>query len=345
MGNNINNNNNNKNNNNNLSLIKNNIKNDSLFENINTNILNLNKSINEYFNNNFNSKIFNENHNFNKIKNSKINSLFKKNEINFILETIEISSFVLISNLNCENNLFFLLNNRLEKNLGEIDFKTYENEFTFKINNKIDNENKIVYEKYINNLNEIENENLNDKIKENFLISENNININFINNINYKIDKSNFIVTSYMPSTTLNVISIQINEDLTLLDTPGILNEGNIVTHLSEDVVKEINIKHEIKPRIYQATEKTSLILDKIGRINILSDSNISIYISNNIDIDKANYSNNKKYTDLELTKIKVKENEDLVIEGLCFIKVSNTTLFEVYMPSDVDIYTREKII
>lgn len=156
---------------------------------------------------------------------------------------------------------------------------------------------------------------------------------------------TNFIVTSCMPATTLNVISIKINDDLTLLDTPGILNEGDIVTHLPEETVKEINIKHEIKPRIYQIKDKTSLILDKIGRINILSEGNISMYISNNIDIDKANFENNLKYMDLEPTKIKVKENEDLVIEGLCFIKVSNTTLFEVYMPEGVDIYTRDKFI
>lgn len=156
---------------------------------------------------------------------------------------------------------------------------------------------------------------------------------------------TNFIVASCMPATTLNVISIKINDDLTLLDTPGILNEGDIVTHLPEETVKEINIKHEIKPRIYQIKDKTSLILDKIGRINILSEGNISMYISNNIDIDKANFENNLKYMDLEPTKIKVKENEDLVIEGLCFIKVSNTTLFEVYMPEGVDIYTRDKFI
>ena len=168
----------------------------------------------------------------------------------------------------------------------------------------------------------------------------------FINKMikNYT-DKSNFIVTSYMPSTTLNVISIKINEDLTLLDTPGIIYDGDIVTHLDEEVVKLINIKHEIKPRIYQIKDKTSLVLDKIGRINVLNDTNISIYISNNVDIDKANFDNNKKYMDLELTKIKVKENEDLVIEGLCFIKVTETTYFEIYMPENVDIYTREKFI
>lgn len=168
----------------------------------------------------------------------------------------------------------------------------------------------------------------------------------FINKMikNYT-DTSNFIVTSCMPSTTLNVISININDDLTFLDTPGIINEGDIVNYLSEDLVKEINIKHEIKPRIYQIKDKTALVLDKIGRINILNDSNISIYISNNIDISKANFDNNIKYKNLCLTNIKVCKNDDLVIEGLCFIKVTEDTEFDIYMPNGVEIYTRDKII
>lgn len=168
----------------------------------------------------------------------------------------------------------------------------------------------------------------------------------FINKMikNYT-DNNNFIVTSCMPSTTLNVISIKINDDLTLLDTPGIINEGDIVNYLPEDVVKSINIKHEINPRIYQIKEKCSLVLDKIGRIDVMNESNISMYISNNIDISHANFENNTKYRNLELTKIHVDSDEDLVIEGLCFIKVSNDTIFEIYMPKGTSVYTRDKII
>ena len=168
----------------------------------------------------------------------------------------------------------------------------------------------------------------------------------FINKMikNYT-DKSSFIVTSCMPSTTLNVISIKINEDLTLLDTPGIVYSGDIITKLPEDLVKHINIKHEINPRIYQVKDKVSLVLDNIGRINILNDSNVSIYISNNIDIDKANMESNPKYKDLEYTKIKALDGQDLVIEGLCFIKISNDTVFETYMPNGVDIHTRDRLI
>lgn len=168
----------------------------------------------------------------------------------------------------------------------------------------------------------------------------------FINKMikNYT-ENNNFIVTSYMPSTTLNVISIKINDDLTLLDTPGLLNDGDINNYINEDIVKKIGVKQEINPRIYQIKEKTSLLIDDIGRINVLNESNISIYISNNVTIDKISYINNEKFLNLESIKIKVKKDCDLVIEGLCFIKCLSDTYFEVYMPGKVDIYTRDKLI
>ena len=42
---------------------------------------------------------------------------------------------------------------------------------------------------------------------------------------------------------------------------------------------------------------------------------------------------------------MRVKENQDLVIEGLCIIKCSDNTEFEIYMPEGVDIYKRDKLI
>ena len=76
-----------------------------------------------------------------------------------------------------------------------------------------------------------------------------------------------------------------------------------------------------------------------------MNECNISIYISNNVDINHANFDNNPKYRDLKLTKIHVDSEEDLVIEGLCFIKVGADTIFEIYMPKGTSVYTRDKII
>ena len=76
-----------------------------------------------------------------------------------------------------------------------------------------------------------------------------------------------------------------------------------------------------------------------------MNESNISIYISNNVDIDKASFSKNDKYKDLDCTKIKCLDSEELVIEGLCFIKCGCKTKFEIYLNEGIDVYTRDKII
>ena len=87
------------------------------------------------------------------------------------------------------------------------------------------------------------------------------------------------------------------------------------------------------------------LIADLLSKEYGINESNISIYISNNVTIDKISYINNEKFLNLESIKIKVKKDCDLVIEGLCFIKCLSDTYFEVYMPGKVDIYTRDKLI
>lgn len=168
----------------------------------------------------------------------------------------------------------------------------------------------------------------------------------FINKIikNYT-EGSNYIVTSYMPATTLNVISIKVNDELTLLDTPGIVNDGNITNYVTEDIIKKINIKHVINPRIYQIEDKASLLFEDIGRIDVLDKSNISIYISNNVNIDKINFNTNERYRDLEPTKMRIEKDEEIVIEGLCFIRCFDRTKFEMYIPKDIDIYRRKSIL
>ena len=38
-------------------------------------------------------------------------------------------------------------------------------------------------------------------------------------------------------------------------------------------------------------------------------------------------------------------DSEELVIEGLCFIKCGCKTKFEIYLNEGIDVYTRDKII
>ena len=62
-------------------------------------------------------------------------------------------------------------------------------------------------------------------------------------------DKQLEVTTSLYPSTTLNKIEINL-DNLKIIDTPGLLNEGSILNNLSLKEIKKITPKKEIKPRV-----------------------------------------------------------------------------------------------
>lgn len=72
---------------------------------------------------------------------------------------------------------------------------------------------------------------------------------------NYSIDKEPSITISPMPSTTLNEIEINLNK-FTLIDTPGLVENGNVLNYVKEEMVKKLIPKQEIKTRTYQLNIK-----------------------------------------------------------------------------------------
>lgn len=151
------------------------------------------------------------------------------------------------------------------------------------------------------------------------------------------------VTTSIYPSTTLNKIELNIN-DLKIVDTPGLLSKGSILNDLSQKEIKKITPKKEIKPRSYQLKGNNSLIIDNKIRVDFLGDNNITIYIANNINIVKTRLSNNT-LKDARVKELSLKENKDIVIEELCFIKLTKEAKVNIYTNYNVNIYERDNLI
>ena len=164
-----------------------------------------------------------------------------------------------------------------------------------------------------------------------------------INKMIYNYSNSNSkITTSMLPSTTIDTIEIKLNDEITLIDTPGILEEGNIAHFVDNKTLKKIQPKKEIRPITYQIKAKQIISIDDLAILELENKNNLTFYVSNQLEI-KRFFKPIK--TDLEKQVIRVKEGEDIVISGLGFIKVSNSDTINIYTLKGISVYTRKSLI
>jgi len=150
------------------------------------------------------------------------------------------------------------------------------------------------------------------------------------------------ITTSPLPSTTLNQIEIPLDDDLILLDTPGLLEKENLLNLVSGEELKRIAPKKEIKPITYQVKGKQTFTIDKYAKIEV-ENRNITFYLSNQLEI-KRYYKERQGSQEFVKHEIEVNQ-EDIVISGLGFIKCSGQGNITIYTLNGVNVYTRKSLI
>lgn len=159
-------------------------------------------------------------------------------------------------------------------------------------------------------------------------------------------DNNKELTVSSMPSTTLNKIEIKISDDLSIIDTPGLVDKGNIACYVTPDELKRIHPKKEVRPITHQVRIGQSIIIDNYARIDYLDGdrNSLTFFVSNELNVDKVN-TNNDRLIDMYSEEVDVKIHEDLVINGLGFIKIVDKCLLKVYVNKDVEVFTRDSII
>lgn len=156
-----------------------------------------------------------------------------------------------------------------------------------------------------------------------------------------------FITTSSLPATTMDLIEVKLNDDIILIDTPGLVSHNNYLTNLNAKEVKKVFPKVEIKPRTYQMKPNQSLLIEDYARIDYLSENqnSFTVYLSNNISINRINLNTNDKLRNLKLTSFDLKCNKDVVINGLCFCKITNPAKVNIYTKDNVNVFERNNLI
>ena len=170
-----------------------------------------------------------------------------------------------------------------------------------------------------------------------------------INKIIHNYSESTQELTmSPLPSTTLNTITIDIDEFLTLIDTPGLVDNGSILNHVESSMVKKISPRKEIKPRTFQLRKNQSIVIEDILRIDYIEGekNSFTLFISNDLRVKRLyNIIQNDDLKDKNKITYEMKYDEDLVISGLGFIKIVNKGIIDIYIDKDVDTFVRKSLI
>ena len=151
-------------------------------------------------------------------------------------------------------------------------------------------------------------------------------------------DLNEVITTSLLPSTTLDLIEIKINAELTIIDTPGLLEEGNLIDVIDGKHLSKVMPKKKINPRVYQIKGNQLINIEDIITIS-LTDSNIVLYISNTLKVTRE-YNKEIKGLEFDMNK-----NEDLVMPGLGFISFKNKTHVIIKTDYEINVFKRNKLI
>lgn len=162
--------------------------------------------------------------------------------------------------------------------------------------------------------------------------------------INNYTDNKSFITTSILPSTTLNTLDIKINDNLTIIDTPGLIDRENIINIENLEILKKVVPKRFIKPITFQIKRPQTIMIEDFIGIVCNDTNDMTFYMSNSLIIDRS-FKDEKLSNSFNEYVIEVTRASDIVINGLGFISVKKKGKFIIYSKFTIDIYVRKPLI
>ncbi|NLC48083.1 MAG: GTPase RsgA [Tenericutes bacterium] len=154
----------------------------------------------------------------------------------------------------------------------------------------------------------------------------------FLNHILTSLSKKPIITTSSVPNTTASFITIKLNERLTIVDTPGFIDDNAIYNFVDYSSVVKLYPKKELRVKTFQVRSGYAIVVNDILRIENISDkyNSFSFYMNDKLRYEKIK-SKNEKLTILPSSTIDITSPTDVIINGLGFIRVSKEGSIKVY--------------
>lgn len=154
------------------------------------------------------------------------------------------------------------------------------------------------------------------------------------------------ILESSLPNTTLDTINIRVNDKLEIIDTPGFVSDKALFNYIDINEYKKLIPKKRVKPKVYSLKSEFMILLGDILRIenNSNKDVNLVFYFKNEIKLSKMRSIRNTLLKDKDVTIFNL-NNEDIVVEGIGFIKVVGVADLRIYSVNNKCVSKRNKLI
>lgn len=187
--------------------------------------------------------------------------------------------------------------------------------------------------------------------------------------INAIIDKmgdvKDLITTSRFPGTTLDQIEIPLENDHFLIDTPGIMTQNQLATHLSPKDLELISPKKPLKPATYQLKPGNTLFLGGLGRIDYLKGepTSFTVYTARGLYIHRTKTENADEFYKKHVGELLTPPNKgekiaplkgqefhtdyksDLLFGGIGFVTVPKGCVVKTYTPDGIGLGIRRALI
>ena len=168
----------------------------------------------------------------------------------------------------------------------------------------------------------------------------------FINSILSSIKKKPVITTSSIPNTTASFITIKVSSKITIVDTPGFIDNNAIYNFIDYKKIIKLYPKKEIKVKTFQVRSNYSIVVNDILRIeNTFSRLNsFSFYMNDKLRYEKIKEKNDK-LRNLPSVEYDINEPTDIVINGLGFIRITKVGKIRIYCIDSKLISIRKSMI
>ncbi len=181
--------------------------------------------------------------------------------------------------------------------------------------------------------------------------------------------KEDIISTSVIPGTTLNEIRIPFFDDnKAFIDTPGLINEADVLESLLPISYKKIMPQTEMKPKTFQITSDNTLSFAGLAFLSFKSDDRISvtIYSAEGLYIHRCKTENLNKLIDTQIgslltpptidekNNIKFKDinvildgakKKDIWFSGFGFAEVIGKCEINIKVIENTEVYVTDAII